>query len=277
MKMKKLMFKIVGLTAATVSIATPALAYNQNCNTYYNNSAYNNEYCYNYNYDYDCYNTYSQGSARPDNFFDYEYAAKNWQAVANSNGTGYIVVKSDGNKYYCVPSNDCDYAYYTGCDSYGHKPECPNSPDYCKPGTGEQGGNGTGTENGGSSVEVSAYEEKVVELVNIEREKVGLAPLTINKDLVELARVKSQDMKDNNYFSHNSPSLGSAYDMMKAKGVKYSTAGENIAMGQKSPEAVVTAWMNSAGHRANILKSSYTQIGVGYVSSGNYWTQMFIG
>ena len=65
--------------------------------------------------------------------------------------------------------------------------------------------------------------------------------------------------------------------MIKSFGITYRSAGENIARGQKTPEAVVNAWMNSSGHRANILNASYTEIGVGYVAEGNYWTQMFIG
>ena len=84
-------------------------------------------------------------------------------------------------------------------------------------------------------------------------------------------------MHDNQYFSHTSPTYGSPFDMMKQFGISYRTAGENIAMGQQSPQAVVDAWMNSEGHRANILNSSYTQIGMGYVADGNYWSQMFIG
>ena len=65
--------------------------------------------------------------------------------------------------------------------------------------------------------------------------------------------------------------------MMKAFGLSYRSAGENIAYGYRTPQAVVNGWMNSSGHRANILNASYTKIGVGYVASGNYWTQMFIG
>ncbi|MDF2592072.1 MAG: sporulation protein, partial [Clostridia bacterium] len=76
---------------------------------------------------------------------------------------------------------------------------------------------------------------------------------------------------------HTSPTYGSPFDMMKQFGITYKTAGENIAMGQRTPEEVVKAWMNSPGHRANILKSSFTHIGVGYVANGSYWTQMFIG
>lgn len=101
--------------------------------------------------------------------------------------------------------------------------------------------------------------------------------LTYNWELSRVARYKSQDMKDNRYFSHTSPVYGSPFQMMKDFGITYRSAGENIARGQRSPQAVVNAWMNSSGHRANILNASFTQIGVGYVADGNYWTQMFIG
>ena len=84
-------------------------------------------------------------------------------------------------------------------------------------------------------------------------------------------------MHDKGYFSHTSPTYGSPFDMIKNFGISYRTAGENIARGQRTPLEVMDAWMNSAGHRANILNASFTQIGVGYVSDGNYWTQMFIG
>ena len=128
-----------------------------------------------------------------------------------------------------------------------------------------------------SSSSVSAYEKKVVELTNAERAKQGLAPLTLNTELSKVARTKSEDMKNKNYFDHNSPTYGSPFDMMKSFGISYTSAGENIAMGQTTPEQVVQAWMDSPGHRANIMNSSFTQIGVGYVASGNYWTQQFIG
>jgi uncharacterized YkwD family protein len=95
--------------------------------------------------------------------------------------------------------------------------------------------------------------------------------------LSNVARKKSEDMKAKNYFSHTSPTYGSPFDMMKQFGISYKAAGENIAMGQRTPQEVVTAWMNSPGHRANILNANFTHLGVGYVASGNYWTQMFIG
>lgn len=124
---------------------------------------------------------------------------------------------------------------------------------------------------------VTSYEQEVIRLVNAERAKHGLNPLTYDWELGRVARYKSQDMRDNRYFSHNSPTYGTPFQMMKSFGIKYRSAGENIARGQRTPQAVVNAWMNSSGHRANILNASFTHIGVGYVADGNYWTQMFIG
>ena len=124
---------------------------------------------------------------------------------------------------------------------------------------------------------VASYEHEVVRLVNEIRQQNGLKPLTENWELSRVARYKSQDMLDNRYFSHTSPTYGSPFQMIKAFGLSYSTAGENIAKGYASPQAVVNGWMNSSGHRANILNVSYTQIGIGYVAQGNYWTQMFVG
>ncbi len=124
---------------------------------------------------------------------------------------------------------------------------------------------------------VTNYENEVIRLVNEKRVQNGLSKLTADWELSRVARYKSQDMKDNKYFSHTSPVYGSPYQMMKSFGITYKSAGENIAMGQKTPQAVVNAWMNSAGHRKNILNPSFTRIGVGYVAGGNYWTQMFIG
>ena len=124
---------------------------------------------------------------------------------------------------------------------------------------------------------VRAYEQEVVRLVNAQRAQNGLKPLAENWELSRVARYKSADMASRRYFSHESPTYGSPYQMMRNFGISFRSAGENIAYGQRTPAAVVGAWMNSSGHRANILSSSYTQIGVGYHEAGNYWTQMFIG
>ena len=124
---------------------------------------------------------------------------------------------------------------------------------------------------------VRAYEQEVIRLVNVERAKYGLSALTEDWELSRIARYKSQDMHDNRYFAHKSQVYGTPFEMIKAFGLSYRTAGENIAMGYVTPSAVVAGWMNSAGHRANILNGSYTKIGVGYVTAGRYWTQQFIG
>ncbi|ASN06908.1 CAP domain-containing protein [Virgibacillus necropolis] len=127
------------------------------------------------------------------------------------------------------------------------------------------------------SSQLSAFEQQVVELTNNERVERGLNPLKVDVELSKVAREKSRDMSVNNYFSHNSPTYGSPFDMMKSYGIDYRSAGENIARGQTTPEQVVNGWMNSDGHRANILSEKFTHIGVGYVADGNYWTQQFIG
>lgn len=123
---------------------------------------------------------------------------------------------------------------------------------------------------------VTTAEAEVVRLVNAERQKAGLKPLIHNWELSRVARIKSQDMMKNKYFDHNSPTYGTPFNMMKNFGITYKSAGENIAMGQTTPAAVMKAWMNSPGHKANILSTSFTQIGVGYEPNGNYWTQQFI-
>lgn len=122
---------------------------------------------------------------------------------------------------------------------------------------------------------MSQLELAACELVNQYRAENGLAPLTISADLSVKARIKSQDMRDNNYFDHNSPTYGSPFALMQSLGITYRTAGENIAMGYRTAEAVVNAWMNSTGHRANILSTNYTTMGIGFVDG--YWTQWFIG
>ncbi|NGY83499.1 hypothetical protein F6Y03_20180 [Bacillus megaterium] len=134
------------------------------------------------------------------------------------------------------------------------------------------------TDKAEQTKDASQFEQKVVDLVNQEREKQGLKPLTLNKKLSDVARTKSKDMMDKGYFDHNSPTYGSPFDMMKQFGIEYTTAGENIAKGQQSPEDVMNAWMNSDGHRKNILNPDFTEIGVGYVNGDTtYWTQQFIG
>ncbi|MCA0969762.1 SafA/ExsA family spore coat assembly protein [Halobacillus litoralis] len=126
---------------------------------------------------------------------------------------------------------------------------------------------------------IKSVEQQVIDLTNQERAKQGLSPLKGNWQLSRVARYKSRDMRDKNYFSHQSPTYGSPFEMMRSFNISYRRAAENIAAGQRTPQEVVNGWMNSPGHRKNILDPNVRQIGVGYAqggSYGHYWTQMFI-
>ncbi|MEC0242922.1 CAP domain-containing protein [Paenibacillus dokdonensis] len=150
------------------------------------------------------------------------------------------------------------------------KPETSKPTETTKP---DQSTSKPSTGSGTTSNQ-SSYAAEVIKLVNQERAKAGLKALTENTKLSGMAMDKAKDMNNNNYFDHNSPTYGSPFDMMKKYGISFSYAGENIAKGQKTPSDVMTAWMNSEGHRANILNSNYTTIGVAYYNG--YWVQEFI-
>jgi len=127
--------------------------------------------------------------------------------------------------------------------------------------------------NGSGNVAQSEFATQVVKLVNAERAKGGLSALTSDALLTKVATDKAKDMYDKNYFDHQSPTYGSPFDMMRAYGVQYSYAGENIAKGQRSPEEVMNAWMNSDGHRKNIMNPNFNKIGVAYYNGE--WVQEF--
>ena len=127
----------------------------------------------------------------------------------------------------------------------------------------------------GTDMSTSTYADQVVQLVNQERAKAGLKPLVSDRALAAMALDKAKDMYHNRYFSHYSPTYGSPFDMMSSYGIQYRYAGENIAMGQRTPQEVMNAWMNSPGHRQNILNPNYTKIGVAYYKGE--WVQEFIG
>ena len=150
-----------------------------------------------------------------------------------------------------------------------------NNQDQDKDDNNQNDDNNSSNINGFSKEQV-----EVLNLVNKERKANGLKPLTLNNELSNVANIKSRDMIEKGYFDHTSPTYGSPFDMMKKFNISYNTAGENIAMGQKTPSEVMNSWMNSSGHRANILNSTYTELGVGIQKDSNgtiYWTQMFIG
>ncbi|NBI05298.1 hypothetical protein D3Z33_00325 [Senegalia massiliensis] len=124
------------------------------------------------------------------------------------------------------------------------------------------------------------FELEVIKLVNVERQKIGLVNLIESKSLTNVARYKSKDMITYNYFSHQSPTYGSPFNMLKKFGITYKHAGENLAAGQRTPESVVNSWINSPSHKKNILNKNFTKIGIGYIKDNNgypFWTQMFIG
>jgi uncharacterized YkwD family protein len=121
---------------------------------------------------------------------------------------------------------------------------------------------------------LSAFASQVFSIVNQERAKAGLNPLASDSALSGMALAKAKDMYSNHYFDHTSPTYGSPFNMMTSFGIRYTYAGENIAMGQRTPQEVMTAWMNSPGHRQNILSPNYTKIGVAYYNGE--WVQEFI-
>lgn len=130
-----------------------------------------------------------------------------------------------------------------------------------------------------TSSSMNADEKEIFNLINQQRTANGLNALKVDEEVQRVARIKAQDMVNNNYFSHTSPTYGSPFDMLKSFKISYRTAGENIAA-NSSNSGAVTAWMNSSGHKANILNSSYNYTGVGVVSSPKYgkmYVQMFIG
>ena len=126
---------------------------------------------------------------------------------------------------------------------------------------------------------LQSLEDEVIRLCNVERSRQGLPTLTKNWEVSRVARMKSQDMINKKYFAHDSPTYGSPFRMLESFGIRFSAAAENIAQGQRTAQEVVNSWMNSPGHRANILSRNTTQIGVGAAKSANgtlHWTQMFI-
>lgn len=131
----------------------------------------------------------------------------------------------------------------------------------------------------GAQADVSAEEQKMLELVNKARADAGIGPLQFDAELQKVARIKAKDMVDKNYFSHQSPTYGSPFDMMRQFGITFKTAGENIA-GNQTVEGAFNAWMNSPGHRKNILNGNFNYTGIGIVPSPTYgkiFVQMFIG
>ena len=139
--------------------------------------------------------------------------------------------------------------------------------------------NNSGSNSNSTTTAMTTDEKEAFDLINNQRTQNGLSALKLDTETLRVARIKAQDMVDNNYFSHNSPTYGSPFQMLNSFKISYKTAGENIA-GNSSNSSAVTAWMNSSGHRANILNSSFNYTGIGVVKSSKYgkvYVQMFLG
>lgn len=139
--------------------------------------------------------------------------------------------------------------------------------------------NNSSSNSNSTTTAMTTDEKEVFDLINNQRTQNGLSALKLDTETLRVARIKAQDMVDNNYFSHNSPTYGSPFQMLNSFKISYKTAGENIA-GNSSNSSAVTAWMNSSGHRANILNSSFNYTGIGVVKSSKYgkvYVQMFLG
>lgn len=162
--------------------------------------------------------------------------------------------------------NNCIIVSPPGCNKPG-----TGNPDINKPGTDKPE-----TDKPDNGVTDKSYAQQVADLVNAERAKAGLSALTVKMDVKEAATLRAKEIQSS--FSHTRPNGKSFSSALTEKGVSFKGSGENIAYGQKTPEAVMKAWMNSDGHRANILNKNFKYIGVGYEKNASgtaYWTQLF--
>ena len=192
----------------------------------------------------------------------------------------YVITLPGSGKIGCIPSanakpygtTDANRTRYIGTIN---PPPVPNTATGGRAEAGDAGGDTAAAGSGAMSSE----ESKILQLVNAERSKAGAKALVSSGDCTRLARMKSKDMADKNYFGHQSPTYGSPFDMLKSNKITYMYAGENIAMNQ-SADAAFKAWMNSEGHKKNILNPNFTELGVGIAPKGNgsyIYTQLFIG
>lgn len=156
------------------------------------------------------------------------------------------------------------------------EPTAPTPPDVQGPATPEQPDIQEPDTETPSEDEVHSYALQILELVNAERANAGLSPLKLDLDITAAANIRAVEIKQS--FSHTRPNGSSFSTALTEQGVSYRRSGENIAWGQKSPEQVMNGWMNSDGHRANILNPNFENIGIGYYQDANgvnYWVQLF--
>ena len=228
-------------------------------------------------------------------------AATNARNSANCNGKGYYVftggkvsdlenIKNRLDELCGQLNGNTTTITFPGCNLPENKPETtPPSEDTNTPeskpettppsedtSTPESKPETSTPENKPEADKELTFAEQVVELVNQERTKAGLNAVTLDQNIASAALVRAKEIETS--FSHTRPNGSKFSTALTEQGVTFKGAGENIAWGQKSPEAVMQAWMNSEGHRANILNKNFTKIGVGYYQNAagrNFWTQLF--
>ena len=219
-------------------------------------------------------------------------AATNAGNSANCNGKGYYVftggkvsdlenIKSRLDELCGQLNGNTTTITFPGCNLPENKPETTppsedtNTPE-SKPETTPPSEDTNTPENKPEADKELTFAEQVVELVNQERTKAGLSAVTLDQNIASAALVRAKEIETS--FSHTRPNGSKFSTALTEQGVTFKGAGENIAWGQKSPEAVIQAWMNSEGHRANILNKNFTKIGVGYYQNAagrNFWPQLF--
>lgn len=202
----------------------------------------------------------------------------NYNVVATVNKNEYIRVFAGVGEWYIIQT-DSDYV---GAVSRKYVraiyPSSSGSSNNGSSSSGNSSGNSS-SNSGTQTSNMNSDEKEVFDLINKQRTNNGLDALKNDSEIQRVARIKAQDMVYNNYFSHTSPTYGSPFDMLKSFKISYKTAGENIA-GNSSNSSAVTAWMNSSGHKANILNSNFNYTGIGVVNSPKYgkmYVQLFIG
>lgn len=182
-----------------------------------------------------------------------------------------ITLGNGGNLCPDVEQPDVEIPGVDNSDSQKPETDKPETekPETEKPGTQKPDTDASDNEN-------LSYAEQVVKLVNEERAKAGLPALKLDTDITAAANVRAKEIVQK--FSHTRPNGSSFSSVLKEQGVSFRGSGENIAWGQKTPEEVMKGWMNSDGHRANILNKNYKNIGIGYYQNEkgvNYWVQLF--
>ena len=192
-----------------------------------------------------------------------------WVNVLSKIGDWYVVYDPDADKVGCVAKQYLMDAETfkkqvgSGGQAAPKPPAATPAPDPSVPET---------------TVELSPEEQQLLTLITKERAKGGLPPRRADMELMRVARTKANDMVQNNYFSHFSPTYGSPFDMMRQFGIAFRAAAENIA-GNSTIQGAVSAWMKSSGHKANIMNASYNYTGIGIARSNKYgyiFVQMFI-